>query len=73
LYVTLLNHSIQADDFVIKPFNNGNSFDIVGQEKICSCASMFNFVPALLGGNIAGCYTWKYGQIWGFQLSRLTQ
>jgi len=53
-------------DFARKALEHRNDFDIVGQEKVCSCASIFNFLRLLPTGDTTKCRSTKKWQNLGF-------
>jgi len=54
-FVTLLNITVYAPDFAMKPLECRNDSDAVGQGKVCSCAPVLNFLRLMPIGNITKC------------------
>jgi len=51
----LMNGKVCANSGAITPFKFRNSVDIVGQRKVCSGASAFNFASMPLSGTVTEC------------------
>ena len=63
LSVTLLNVRVCAPDFAMKALEYRNSFDAIGQGKVCSCAPVFNFVGLWPAGDNTKCQSPKEAKI----------
>ena len=68
LSVTLLNIRDCAPDFAMKALQYRNDLDAIAWGKVCSCASVFNFLRLLPSGNTTKCWSPKNGKILGFSL-----
>ena len=63
----LLNDNISVHDFVLKGFKYKYNFDTIGQWKVCSCASAFNFLHMLPNGYTTKHQRPKNGKTWDCQ------
>ena len=59
--------------FAMKALKYRNDFDTVGKEKVCCCASVFNFVRLLPIGDTTKCRSPKNGKNCFFCQQRVTE
>jgi len=71
LSVTLLNVRDCAPDFAMQALEYRNDFDVIG--KVCSCATVFNFLILLPIGDNTKCRSPKMAKIGVLRQERATE